>query len=75
MRVCDKCLEELAGNLEHLATGVFKDAIMREFSAGSIMGIETTGANSWNGNAFISHIRQDYVNSTSKIFFRKANVM
>ena len=59
---------------KNLATGVFKDAIMREFSAGSIMGIETTGAKSWNGNAFISHIRQDYVKSTSKVFFRKAEV-
>ena len=59
---------------KNLATGVFKDAIMREFSAGSIMGIKTTGANSWNGNAFISHIRQDYVKSTSKVFFRKAEV-
>ena len=59
---------------KNLATGIFKDAIMREFSAGSIMGIKTTGANSWNGNAFISHIRQDYVKSTSKVFFRKAEV-
>ena len=59
---------------KNLATGVFKDAIMREFSAGSIMGIKTTGVKSWNGNAFISHIRQDYVNSISKIFFRKAEV-
>ncbi len=59
---------------KNLATGIFKDAIMREFSAGSIMGIETTGAKSWNGNAFISHIRQDYVKSTSKVFFRKAEV-
>ena len=60
---------------KNLATGIFKDAIMREFSAGSIMGIKTTGANSWNGNAFISHIRQDYVNSVSKVFFRKAEVV
>ena len=59
---------------KNLATGIFKDAIMREFSAGSVMGIKTTGANSWNGNAFISHIRQDYVKSTSKVFFRKAEV-
>ncbi len=60
---------------KNLATGIFKDAIMREFSAGSIMGIETTGANSWNGNVFISHMRQDYVKSTSKVFFRKAEVV
>ena len=60
---------------KNIATGIFKDAIMREFSAGSIMEIKTTGANSWNGNAFISHIRQDYVKSTSKVFFRKAEVV
>ena len=60
---------------KNLATGIFKDAIMREFSAGSIMGIKTTGVNSWNGNAFISHIRQDYVKSTSKVFFRRAEVV
>ena len=59
---------------KNLTTGIFKDAIMREFSAGSIMGIKTTGASSWDGNAFISHIRHDYVNSTSKVFFRKAEV-
>lgn len=59
---------------KNLATGVFKDAIMREFSAGSVLGLETTGAKSWDGNAFISHLRQDYVKSTSKVFFRKAEV-
>ena len=59
---------------KNLATGIFKDAIMRDFSAGSIMAIETTGAKSWNGNAFISHIRHDYVKSTSKVFFRKTEV-
>ncbi len=60
---------------KNLVTGVFKDAIMREFSAGSIAKLKTTGANTWDGNAFISHIRQDYVKSTSKIFFRKAEVV
>ena len=60
---------------KNLTTGVFKDAIMRDLSAGSITGIETTGAKSWNGNAFISHIRQDYVKSTSKVFFRRAEVV
>lgn len=60
---------------KNLKTGIFKDAIMRDFSAGSIMNIETPGTKSWNGKAFISHIRQDYVNSISKIFFRKTEVM
>ena len=60
---------------KNLRTGVFKDAIMRDFSAGSILNIETPGTKSWNGQAFISHIRQDYVNSISKIFFRKTEVV
>jgi hypothetical protein len=45
---------------------------MREFSAGSVMKITTAGANTWDGNGFVSHIRQDYIKSTSKVFFRKA---
>lgn len=60
---------------KNLTTGIFKDAIMREFSAGSVMGIETTGAGSWNGNAFVHHIRHDFVKSTSKVFFRRAEVV
>lgn len=59
---------------KELACGWFKDALMREYSAGSIMELKTLGANSWNGNVFISHIRQNYLNSTSKIFFRKADI-
>ena len=59
---------------KNLATGTFKDAIRREISAGSIIGMKTPGVKSWDGNAFISHIRQDYVKSKSKVFFRKAKV-
>lgn len=60
---------------KNLASGIFKDAIMREFSAGSIIDLKTVGANSWNGNIFVSHLRQDYVNLKTKMFFRKAEVM
>lgn len=59
---------------KNLTNGVFKLPLMREFSAGSVMKITTTGAKTWNGNGFVSHIRHDYVNSTSKVFFRKAVV-
>ena len=59
---------------KNLTKGVFKLPLMREFSAGSVMEITTTGADTWNGNGFVSHIRQDYINSTSKVFFRKAVV-
>ena len=54
-----------------LATGIINDSIMRDLSAGSIFNLKTNGANSWNGKVFVSHIRQDYVDSKSKIFFRK----
>ena len=57
-----------------LTKGVFKLPLMREFSAGSVMAIKTSGAKTWNGNGFVAHIRQDYINTTSKVFFRKAVV-
>lgn len=60
---------------KNLASGIFKDAIMQEFSAGSIIDLKTVGANSWNGNVFVSHLRQDYVNLKTKMFFRKAEVL
>lgn len=59
---------------KELAVGTLKDSIMRELSAGSVADIVTSGASSWNGKVFISHVRQDYVNSISKLFFRKANL-
>ena len=59
---------------KNLTKGVFKLPLMREFSAGSVMKIVTSGTDTWNGTGFVSHIRQDYINSTSKVFFRKAVV-
>lgn len=59
---------------KNLASGFWKDTLRRELSAGSILNLKTLGAKSWDGKVFVSHIRQDYVNSKSKIFFRKADV-
>ena len=56
---------------KNLKTGVINENIYRDISAGSVFNLKTVGANSWNGKVFVSHIRQDYVNSKSKIFFRK----
>jgi hypothetical protein len=42
-----------------------------EYAAGSVMTVETEGAGSFNGAAFISRLRLDYVRELSKIFFRK----
>ena len=58
-----------------LSAGHWKDTIRRELSAGSVLNLKTTGAKSWDGKVLISHIRQDYVNSKSKVFFRKAEVL
>lgn len=57
---------------KNLTKGVFKLPLMREYSAGSVVAIETDGTSTWNGNGFVSHLRQDYIKKTSKIFFRKA---
>lgn len=45
--------------------------IMRDIAAGSMMALEIEGAESRNGNYFVSHIRQDYVSNYSKIWTRK----
>ena len=55
-----------------LTNGVFKYPLLREYSAGSVAKVTATGATSWNGNGFIHHQRNDYIKSTSKVFFRKA---
>lgn len=53
------------------ATGYWRDVLMRELSAGSVLNLKTVGANSWNGKVLVSHIRQDYINNSSKIDFRR----
>lgn len=57
-----------------LATGVLKDTIMRDISAGSIFNLVTSGASSWDEKVLVYKIRQDYVEATSKLFFRKAQI-
>lgn len=57
---------------KNMNNGIFKTPLMRGIAAGSVAGIKTTGANSWDGNIFIHHLRQDYVNMQSKVFFRSA---
>lgn len=42
-----------------------------EYAAGSVAEVKTDGAASFDGQAFISRLRLDYVRERSKIFFRK----
>lgn len=40
-------------------------------AAGSTTILETDGEKSWNGPVFLDHVRHDYTNYKSKLFFRK----
>jgi hypothetical protein len=51
-------------------TGYFHSALLGGMAAGSVIDLKTTGAESWDGPVFIHHIRHDYANMTSKLFFR-----
>lgn len=53
-------------------TGVlWANSLMREYAPGSVITVKTEGAGSWNGPAFVTRLRHDYVRQTSKLFFRR----
>lgn len=56
---------------KNMINGYIYSRIMPEFAAVSTVNIENYRALSWNGPAFITHIRNDYAKGISKIFFRK----
>ena len=41
------------------------------YAAGSVVTLATEGVKSWDGTAFISRIRHDYVKTRSKLYLRK----
>lgn len=45
--------------------------LAKDYAAGSVINIKTVDAGSYDGPVFITHIRHDYKNGKSKIFFRK----
>ena len=46
-------------------------SLLRNYAAGSIITLTTEGVKSWDGPAFISRIRHDYVKTRSKVYLRK----
>ena len=53
-------------------TGIlWTGSLLRNYAAGSVVSLATEGAKSWDGAAFISRVRHDYVKTTSKLYLRK----
>lgn len=52
-------------------TGILWTDIKRQYAAGSMVNLETEAVPSWNGPAFLYHVRHDYTKGLSKLFFRK----
>lgn len=68
--------ERYAKNLFHhinkmAKRGTFYTSPIAEgYTAGSIMTLKTEGAGTFNGKAFIYHVRHDLANNKTKVFFR-----
>ncbi len=56
---------------KNATTGTLWTTLMRDYAAGSVTEIQTSGAQSWDGPAFITRLRHDYVKGQSKAYFRK----
>lgn len=52
-------------------TGVLYTKILPGLAAGSMVSLQTHGAQSWDGPAFIYRIRNNYAQGKSKVFFRR----
>lgn len=55
-----------------MRTGIcYSSTYLPQYAAGSMVDLETAGVPSWNGPAFLHHVRHDYVKAETKLFFRK----
>ena len=53
-------------------TGYIRGDISLGYAAGSCANIKNPRASSWDGDVFLYHVRNDYANNESKLFFRKS---
>lgn len=51
--------------------GFVRANVLTGYAAASVIKLSNPRASSWDGTVFLHHIRNDYGNGTSKIFFRK----
>lgn len=58
-------------NKNQTAGVLWASSLLSEYAPGSVVNIKTEGAGSWNGPAFITRLRHNYVTQTSKLFFRR----
>ena len=58
-------------NQEATVATLWTGTLLREYAAGSVVTLSTEGVASWDGTAFVSRIRHDYVKTRSKLYLRK----
>lgn len=58
-------------NKEAVTATLWTSSLLRNYAAGSVVTLATEGVKSWDGPAFISRIRHDYVKTRSKLYLRK----
>ena len=72
------------GEADRFAKGLLRDAnkgavvgtlwtasMLRNYAPGSMVELSTEGVRSWDGPAFVTRVRHDYVKTRSKIYLRK----
>lgn len=52
-------------------SGYIRVPVLSGYAPGSVINLENSRAQSWNGPVFLDHVRNDYINGRSKFFFRK----
>lgn len=60
-----------AANREAATITLRTDTMLRDLAAGSVLNIKAEAATSWDGRAFVSHLRHDYYDSKSKIWLTR----
>ena len=58
-------------NKEATVGTLWTGSMMRSYAPGSVVMLQTEGVKSWDGPAFISRIRHDYVKTRSKLYLRR----